>query len=394
MDSRKPRRMTTTRVLAACLALAVSVQPAALTAQSADEVEVPSRWRRWAGAAGGALIMGGVASLTDQADEEARSGVCNTTTCVMSISALLGAGLGFLLGYEADKRAVRRALEGPTVEVALTSVELSESPIALVDAGTGVVALTREWVFLVDEGMRANRLLQGFPARAATVAMDGELLLISSNQQVVGVLLPQPADEPSTLLVTGASALLSLEDGALAVGEPGRLRLMDLTGSSRAPSVMETGTVATRGLPAALTLAGGVLWTIEDSSVVSRNATTLAEVGRVTLPGRAVSLFVAGPLAMVSMGGAGATMLDVANPASPRVTTALTGMDFAFDAVALDGRLYVAAGQQGVFVYDATGGRDPVRLGVVRDMDFAGDLLVKDGHLYILDRAAGRLFRM
>jgi len=390
-----PLRWTTmTRVLALCLALAVSLQPAALVAQSADEVEVPSKWRRWAGAAGGALIMGGIASLTDQADEQARSGVCNTTTCVTSISAMLGAGLGFLLGFEADKRAVRRALEGPTVEVALTSVDLAESPVALVAARTGVVALARDQVFMVDEGMVASGLLQGFPARAATVAMNGDLLVLSSNEQVVGVLLPEPADEPSSLLATGASALLTLEDGALAIGEPGRLRRMDLTGSPLAPSLLERETVATRGLPAALTLAGGVLWTIEDSAVVSRNAATLAEVGRVHLPGRAVSLFVAGPLAMVSMGSGGATMLDVADPASPRVTTALTGMDFAYDAVALDGRLYVAAGQQGIFVYDAAGGREPARLGVVRDMDFAGDLLVKGGRLYILDRAAGRLFRM
>ena len=52
---------------AALLALSLLLQPGTLIAQSAEQEDAPSRWRRWVGAASGAVILGGVASFTDQA---------------------------------------------------------------------------------------------------------------------------------------------------------------------------------------------------------------------------------------------------------------------------------------------------------------------------------------
>ena len=86
--------------------------------------------------------------------------------------------------------------------------------------------------------------------------------------------------------------------------------------------------------------------------------------------------------------------MDVSNPISPRITYRIVGMDFALDAAVLDGRVYVAAGAQGVFVYELNSEGQPVQLGVVRDLDFAGDLLVRGNRLYILDRSAGSLYRL
>jgi hypothetical protein len=171
---------------------------------------------------------------------------------------------------------------------------------------------------------------------------------------------------------------------------------MGVLGSAAAPSLVEEQTIDLPGLPAAIALGAGgaVVWTLEDSMMVARNPATLAQVGAVSLPGRGASVSFAGPLALVAMGNEGAAMVDISDPTQPSVTTVLTAMEFAYDAVALDGRIYVAAGAQGVFVYDGRGGEDPSREGVIRDTDFAGDLLVREGRLYILDRAANRLYRM
>jgi hypothetical protein len=143
-----------------------------------------------------------------------------------------------------------------------------------------------------------------------------------------------------------------------------------------------------------LGMGGTVLWTVEDSTLVARNPTSLAETARLRLPGRISALNLAGPTAMVALGDGGAVSVDVSDPRDPQVGFRLTGMDFAYDAAVLDGRAYVAAGAQGVFVYDLDASGEPVKLGVIREPDFAGDLLIHRGHLYILDRSGDNLYRM
>lgn len=382
-------------ILALILAVALVVQPAALAAQSDPGFEGASKWRRWALAGAGALVLGGVATFTDQAGDQARTGVCDQTACVVVIGSLLGAGLGFLLGSELDNRADRTAREGPTIDVDMGSVDVLEGATGLVPSRRGVFALGREGVDLVDDNLARSTVVQGFQPRAGALALNEELLILATNARVLGVRVPDPLGEPVELLASGAASLATLQDGQLTVGEPGRIRRMEVQGSPASPSLMEAGTVATTGLPAAIALGAGgaALWTLEDSVLVARNPTTLAQVGSLSLPGRGVAISLSGPLALVSMGNEGVLMVDVSDPGAPSGGMSMTGMEFAYDAVALDGRLYVAAGAQGIFVYDTAGGT-PTRIGVIRDTDFAGDLLVRDGHLYILDRAANKLHRM
>lgn len=381
------------RSLASFLVLSALLQPDALLAQAAGQDDVPSRWRRWVGAATGAVILGGVASFTDQAGEQARTGVCDTTGCVVALGSLLGAGLGYLLGSELDKKAVRRALEGPTVELDLASVDLSESPVGLAQAPAGVYALTRDWVYFVDDGLNANRILGGFPARAATIGMDGELLILASNTQLVGLPIPTSSEETVTIAETGAAGVEGLGGSALAVAQPGSIQRLELQGSALAPSVRERTSVSTGGLAPFLRAGGDVLWTLEDSSLVARRPGDLSEFSRLALPGRAVALNLEGSTATLALGDAGAALVDVSNPRAPSLRHVLTGMDFAYDAAELAGRLYVAAGAQGVFVFELDAPGEPRKLGVVREPDFSGDLLVRAGRLYILDRAAGKLYR-
>jgi hypothetical protein len=342
----------------ALLALSLLLQPGTLIAQSAEQEDAPSRWRRWVGAASGAVILGGVASFTDQAGDQARTGVCDTTGCVVALGSLLGAGLGYLLGSELDKKAVRRALEGPTVELELSSVDLADTPNSLREGQDGVYALTRDWVFFVDDALNAERILGGFPARAAAVGMDGQLLLLASSEQIVGVPIPGAVEEPLPIVSTGAASLETLGGGGLAVAQPGSIQRVDLQGSALAPSVREGSSVSTVGLAPSLRLApgGNVLWTLEDSdsSLVARRPGDLSELARLGLPGRAVAINLAGPLATIALGDAGAAIVDVSDPRSLATRHVLTGMDFAYDAA---------------------------------------DLLVRDGRLYILDRAAGKLYR-
>ena len=64
--------MRSHRILPFFLTVALLVQPGVALAQSADDFPGASKWRRWALAAGGAVLLGSVATLTDQAGEQAR----------------------------------------------------------------------------------------------------------------------------------------------------------------------------------------------------------------------------------------------------------------------------------------------------------------------------------
>lgn len=93
------------------------------------------------------------------------------------------------------------------------------------------------------------------------------------------------------------------------------------------------------------------------------------------------------------MGADGAALLNLSDPASPSIMAVVRGMEFAYAGAVLDGRLYVAAGPQGIFVYDVTSPAQPESLGVARDLGFAGDILVHDGRLFILDRERSQVHR-
>ncbi len=365
-----------------------------LAAQSQEEA--PTAWRRYAFAAVGAALLGFVASFQkDPEAEDATTGFCSTRACVMGVSIPLGAGLGYLLGREFDNRASSRFAEGPSLDLSLQSVELEEAPSALVPAGIGrVVALVRDGAALVDDDLVHRRVAEGLAPRSGAVVPGANLLLLGTNDALFGVDL-STASGPVKLSDTGASSIAHIEDRAIAVGEVGRIRRATIGGPGAAPGVTEAASVQLRGVPVSMQVGGGTtaLWTLMDSTLVSRDPRTLEELGSLRLPARGTAFRITGRTAVVGMGVAGAALLDLTDPRAPRLLARLEGMRFAYVGTAMDGRAYVAAGAQGVFVFDVTAPDRPRSLGVVRGFGFAADVLVQEGRLFILDRERSELFR-
>lgn len=376
------------RAAVAIVAAVVTCQP--LSAQGVGDDE-PFYWRKYAFAAVGGLMLGGVASLSKERESEA---VCSSRTCVIAMGATLGSGLGFILGYELDGRARARWRAGPTLPANVEFVELGDAAVAISRADDGVIALNRGSVGLVGGDLRYRSLLAVDQPRAAVLVPSRQYVVVATSSVLLGT--PWAGDGADTLSERGAAAVASLGDGALALSEPGAIRRVSLTGEDGGEGIREDERLATEGVSAALVLGGRgqVLWTVSDSTVHARDPRTLAEVGRITLPGRGQRLTVAGSRAIVSMGQDGAALLDISDPGSPRLSTVLSHMDFAYGATSLDGRIYVAAGPQGIFVYEQDTAGGPRRLGVIRELGFAADVIAQDGALWALDRERAHLYRI
>ncbi len=375
------------------------IQP--LAGQDADDP--PARWRGYALAAVSAVVMGGVASLTQDYAETAQTGFCSSRSCITGVSTVLGAGLGFLVGNEFDKRAVRRYEDGPTLDLGSRTTQLDDLPTALVSSGVGLVALTRSGVGLVDADLTHRQIPVTGQPRAATVLGLGGYLLVGTSTQIWGLSLRESTPEPRLLWETGASALESLDAGRVAIAEVGRIRLASFRGNGSDASLLEDRTVATREVPLALALGSAsptlgaatpALWTLVDTLLVARDPVTLEELGRLGLGGRGLHLSVSDRTGVLSLGTEGALIVDLTNPGAPRAMTTLTGMEFAYSGAAHDGRVYVASGPQGVFVFDVSNPTSPVSVGVVRGIGFASYVLVHEGRVHILDRERNELVRM
>jgi len=370
------------------LLLAVASEPL-LALQAAQGEEAPASWRRWAGAAAGALVVGGMAGFAPDRGEE---GFCQSTGCVVGLGAGIGGTLGFLLGSDFDRRALRRHREGPSLSVGLSSAGVGENALALVASQGSLLALTRESVILLDDQLRGVPVPGAEFLRTAALAPSRDRLLLGTSNALLSVAV-DIRSVPDTLQRRGVSAVVFLPGGRVVVGEAGRIHLSALVG----PTLREEAAVGVEGVPGALlaTGDGGALWSVTDRLLISHDPGTLEPRGELRLPaaGRTLATGADG-LAVVALGGEGVALVELGNGASPRLVSRLGGMEFGYGAALLGTRGYVAAGSQGVFVFDLSDPAAPRPLGVIRGFGFAAEVVVEWGALHVLDRGRGRVYRL
>ncbi len=356
-------------------------------ASAAAQESGPGGHRKWLGGVIGAVVIG--LPMFTSADFNPNLGACARTECFAPLATAVGFTLGFLLGKELDDGAARRFAAGPRLDLRpRRTVQLPFLPDRGRVAGAAALLSGAEGLVLLEEGtrslpggLRGLRDAAVVEERAAIVAATpaGLFALPLGRDDIPGKRVDArgarlvAAGSGGGLVVSGAAGLL----GFTSLGEGAGLELLEAA--------------RTTGDPLAADLvwprASRIAWVLEGPRLVARDGGTLAEVGALELTASARSLDVDAALAVVAAGRDGVYVIDVSDPAMPRLTARYQGIRNAFDAALLESRAYIAAGEQGLVVVDIERPSAPEVVGVVRNLGSPSLVLRASRQLWVVDGA-------
>ncbi|HEX7090960.1 MAG TPA: hypothetical protein VF192_12540 [Longimicrobiales bacterium] len=365
----------------------------ATSSQPVDEMPSVRGQRRFLFAALG-MAIGVIPTLIISGRSNDR-GVCSSRSCTIALGAAMGGAAGFLIGRDLDRSAAAREARGPTLHFPVHPIELDLTPEAVDAYEGGAIVVGREGIATVGQDRTVRRrggAIRGVSAVAALPAHDAVLAVtgtgvysfdLSGSQEAGRVVLPE-----------GGATLQPIAADQVVLGGADLVRRLRLSGRGSLLTLAEESRAPATGLSTALAYAprAGILWALAGDRLVART-TELREVGSVVLPAAGRSLSVSGGRAIVAAGSNGLFMVDIREPASPRVLGQLRGIGFAFDAVLKGDTAYIAGGREGLLVVDVADPEAPRVLGAARDLGFVGSVaLAPDGRLYATDREGERLF--
>ena len=359
--------------------------PGAIGAQETG----PGSFRKWLGGAIGSVAVGIPVFLAD--DFSPSLGSCTNTECFAPVATLAGFTLGFLLGKEMDDAATRRFVAGPQVDLRPNgTVQLPFVPDRGRAAGSGALFTGAEGlVFLTGEGHEALGGIRGL-RDAALVAERAAI--VAATASGLFALPPARGDTPGRRVdARGAQLVAAGDDGAVVVSGPGGLLGFATSGQGAGLELSEAA--RTTGGPRATDLRwprqSDIAWVLEGSRVVAREGRTLVEIGALSLTGAARSLDVDGPLGLVAAGRDGVYVIDVSDPASPRLSARYQGVRNARDAELLESSAYIAAGEQGLVVLGLERPAEPEVAAVVRNLGSPSLVLRSSGQMWVVDGTTG-----
>ena len=352
---------------------------ASLSAQTPEPTAAPRSSRTKIYTIVGA-ILGGAIGLGIRSSSGGKSAT------VVAGSTLIGAGIGFAFGHEAD-RTYNSRYRG-VVPLHLTSVDahLEGEPIALsaddsliaVGGSAGVEMLPL--IGGMETGILRARGLNSIMA-VALAPTTGWLAVGSPS----GLYMFPPDLGPGALIRPGDVAAIAGGDRHVYVAVNDRIEIAPLSDDTA-----RTWPGVSMGSPVhALMLDSehGLLWATSERNLIAlRTASdTLVRVGEAPLDAVGLHLAQTGDTIAVALGERGVQLFDVTDPKAPRPIASWTTAHFAYDVSIDKQRLFVAAGPEGVYVVDLR--TNPMRtLGLAREMGFATALASRRGYTYILDR--------
>ena len=174
-------------------------------------------------------------------------------------------------------------------------------------------------------------------------------------------------------MVSGAGGLL----GFTSLGQGADLELSEAARTTGDPLAADL--VWPRASP--------IAWVLEGPRLVARDGGTLEEVGALELAASARSLDVEGALGVVAAGRDGVYVIDVSDPAMPRLAARYQGVRNAFDVALLESRAYIAAGEQGLVVVDIGRPAEPKVAAVARNLGSPSLVLRTSGLVWVVDGA-------
>lgn len=362
-----------------------------------DSVQAAPRHKRSSIYAIAGAVLGGLAGvLFSKAGGSSGHGGCGIP-CFSIASAAAGGGIGYLIGRQSDRRYALqyRGGIGP-LDITSLTVPLAAVPTAIAAAAGDVAVAGSAGVqlFNSDSGLRVQAVrasgLHGI-THVALAPESGWLVAGSPS----GLYLFPPGRGPGTVAHEGDVSAVAAASTRAFVALPGELAVVPL-------SLAEDTLLSLRGTPlssAASDLAWdparALLWAVTDQELLAFRAAgdSLVRVGGAALGGAGLHLALSGDTVAVALGTGGVRLFETKDPAAPVPILSWTHARFAYD-VALDaGRLFVAAGPEGVFVIELRAG-EPRALGVARGLGFATALASDRGYTYILDRRTNSLRRI
>lgn len=377
------------RIIGCSIATAVAFNPvsgwAAPIAAQTSETVAPRSSRTKIYTILGAILGGAIGLGIHRSGGGKSSNGC-LAPCVVVGSTLIGAGIGFAFGHEADKTYNSRYRGVAPLHLQSVNAHLEGEPVALsaddsliaVGGSSGVEVLPLSGA--MEAGVLRARGLNSIMAVA--LAPTTGWLAVGSP---AGLYMFPPDAGPGALVRPGDVAAIAGGQRRVYVAVNDRIEIAPLSDdTARAwPGITMTSPVHALMVDTDHDL----LWAATDGNLVAlRTASdSLVRVGEAPLAAEGLGMAQTGDTIAVALGERGVQLFDVTNPGAPRPVASWTTAHFAYDVAIDKHRLFVAAGPEGVYVIDLS--TSPMRtLGLAHEMGFATALASRRGYTYILDR--------
>lgn len=392
-------RLSPPRLALLALTLTATI-PAAGTRAALHSQELPEAPHRTSRskifAVVGGLVGGALGVVFAKSSGSGGSGSCLGVQCVIVAGTAGGALLGFFVGREFDERYERRYHGVAPLHIESFSSELEGEPVALAlgdsmvaVAGSAGVQLFGTSASLLAQPRRAGGL-RGISVVALAPA-SGWIALGSPS----GLYLFPPGGGPGALVRGGSISAAAATDARVFFGVDVRLEAAPLeTDTTRVwPGISLGASGEARDL--AIDSARSTLWVVTARNLESYAIAgdSLISLGSAPLAGAGRRLALAHDTIAVAMGEAGVRLFDASDPGAPRPIANWSVARFVYDVSIDAGRLFAAAGPEGVYVIDLRSGTMQT-IGLARELGFAAALASREGHTYILDRRSNSLRRI
>jgi hypothetical protein len=302
------------------------------------------------------------------------------------------------MGREADKLHSIRYRTGAPLSPKMLSVSVAPDP-AVLAVGDSAVAVSGPGG--VDVFSVARAALRTPPVHRASgvhgitavafVPRVGALAVASP----AGLYFYPPQTGPGSLLREGAAtAAAASRDGRVfvAVGTRVEAARAATTDSAHAWPGVDLGHPVQELV---FDPARGILWAGADSTLYALRPAgdSLERVGQLSMGATVRHVAVEGTRVAVALGESGVRLFDARDPAAPVEQLHWNDARFAYDVALSPRRLFVAAGSEGLYVLDASGGSRLV-LGLARDLGFVIRVATVGADTYALDRTGPSLHRI
>jgi hypothetical protein len=400
--SHSPGHSVATRTLVLLLA-ALAVLPLSapqagaqtpVIAEESEPIRTPVAYRRWLYMLIGAAVVATPAYFVhDELEGLPGRGSCTTPECMATVGGIVGGAVGFMIGYDRDRRAQRRALGGREIALRSVPVDLEFAPTLMALHEAGLAVAGPEGIAMVRaDGTVATRRqeLRGVTDLAAFPSLDAVLATTPAGLFVY----PFAGGEGRLVMREAGNTLTGVGAAQVVLGSSSLLRRLHLSGSGAAlQAELEAEETALTGIEdVQYSPFTGVLWVLTADRLLALSPQRLQVVGSVTLPVPGRTLSVTGTRALVAAGTDGALFIDVSAPEQPRLLSHVRGIPFAFRGVIHGERAYIASGRSGLVVLDVTDPARPGVLGTLRNLGAVQDVAVSGaGDVYALSREGRRV---
>ena len=315
----------------------LAAQSAADTTQQSGDRRVP---RRLVYSLLGVAVGAGLMAVYGNVGESASPGTCTSKSCVGAFAMAGGALVGYMIGREFDQLHALRFRTGAPLEPPSLDVLLLGEPqhlavrdsIVAVGGGFGVQVFTSGAGGVKSIGRRATGV-RGI--EAVEVTPEAHAVAIGSP---TGLYLYPPMTGPGVLLREGRTSALAVAGGRLWFGVGTRVEGAPAgADSARTWPGIDLGGRVTALLGDD---ARGLLWALTDSALVVLRPVgdSLERVSTLPLGAPARRLAVQGDLLAVALGEGGLRVVDVRDPAAPRLGAEWHGARYVYDEI---GRAHV-----------------------------------------------------